>query len=149
VVVTADHGEAFGEHGMSWHGVELWEELVRVPWIMRVPGVAPRRVTTPRSQIDLAPTLLELLGLPPPRPPRRRVLGASLVGDLRGEYRGPRAAHLHRAPRGALQQPAARVVFGDPWKLTERGAGASSCTHLADDPGERTNLAATGPARRP
>ena len=38
-VVTADHGEAFGEHGMSWHGVELWEELVRVPWIMRVPGL--------------------------------------------------------------------------------------------------------------
>ncbi len=61
IIVTADHGEAFGEHGMFAHGFELWENLVRVPMFFVIPGVAPKRIDTPRSAIDLAPTILELL----------------------------------------------------------------------------------------
>ena len=60
VVVTADHGEAFGEHGTHWHGVELWEELVRVPLLIRVPGVAhregmrhPRRDAVAARHVDV------------------------------------------------------------------------------------------------
>jgi arylsulfatase A-like enzyme len=64
IIVTADHGEAFGEHGMFSHGFELWENLVRVPLFLVVPGAEPKRITTPRSTIDLAPTILELLGVP-------------------------------------------------------------------------------------
>ena len=60
IVVTSDHGEAFGDHGISWHGRELWESLIRVPLIISVPGVPPHRVPNKRSHIDLVPTLLEL-----------------------------------------------------------------------------------------
>ncbi len=68
IVVTADHGEAFDEHGMNWHGVDLWEPLVRVPLIAYVPGMKPHRIAEKRSLIDLVPTLLDVMGLPQPAP---------------------------------------------------------------------------------
>jgi arylsulfatase A-like enzyme len=66
IVVTSDHGEAFDEHGMSYHGVDLWEPVVRVPLVVYVPGAKPHRVKQKRSLVDLVPTLLDLMGLPAP-----------------------------------------------------------------------------------
>ena len=63
LIVTADHGEEFGEHGGRFHGKSVYEEMTRVPLLIRVPGVSGRRVNVPIGQIDLAPTLLSLLGL--------------------------------------------------------------------------------------
>ncbi|HEX4515489.1 MAG TPA: sulfatase-like hydrolase/transferase, partial [Polyangiaceae bacterium] len=63
VIVTADHGEAFGEHGQFRHGFELWEPLVRVPLFFVIPGIAPKKIDVPRSAIDMAPTILELLSV--------------------------------------------------------------------------------------
>lgn len=60
VVIVADHGEEFGEHGHTGHGYSLHEECVRVPLIVRVPGLAARRVESVVPTIDLVPTLLEL-----------------------------------------------------------------------------------------
>ncbi|MCA9633532.1 MAG: sulfatase, partial [Myxococcales bacterium] len=80
VILSADHGECFGEHGHLKHGYELWEELIRVPLMIHVPGVAPRRIATPRSHLDLAPTILELMGYPRGEAMR----GVSLVGELEG-----------------------------------------------------------------
>ncbi|HEY6562669.1 MAG TPA: sulfatase-like hydrolase/transferase [Polyangiaceae bacterium] len=83
IIVTSDHGEAFGEHGMIRHGFELWEELVRVPLIVYVPGVAPRRIQERRSAIDVVPTLLELYGQKPPSGEGDDfVSGESLMPDL-------------------------------------------------------------------
>jgi len=80
ILVTADHGEAFGEHNQYNHGFEVWENLVRVPMFLVIPGVMPRRIDTPRSAIDLAPTILELFGLPR----QETHLGKSLVPELLG-----------------------------------------------------------------
>ena len=67
VVLIADHGEAFGEHGTYYHGHNLHEENVRVPFVMRVPGVPPRRLgNEPVSLLDLLPTMLNLARLPVP-----------------------------------------------------------------------------------
>jgi choline-sulfatase len=66
IIVTADHGEAFGEHGQLAHGFELWENLVHVPLMFVVPGLSPLHIDEPRSAVDLAPTILELLGVPQP-----------------------------------------------------------------------------------
>ncbi len=79
-IITADHGESFGEHGHLKHGYEVWEELVRVPLLIDVPGAKPRRIDTPRSHIDLAPTILELMGVP--EQPALR--GTSLKPELLG-----------------------------------------------------------------
>ncbi len=80
IVVTSDHGEAFAEHGMSWHGVDLWESLVRVPMLMYVPGMRPHRVPLKRGQIDVVPTLLDLMRVP--QPPPGELSGESLLPDL-------------------------------------------------------------------
>lgn len=86
IIVTADHGEAFGEHNMFSHGFELWENLVRVPMFFVVPGVSPRHIDTPRSAIDLAPTITELLGVPGDP----GFEGTSLVTELDGAPAEPR-----------------------------------------------------------
>jgi hypothetical protein len=62
VVVLSDHGEALGFRGYWLHGVFLWESLLRVPLVMRVPGVRPKRIDAPVSLADVAPTLSRFLG---------------------------------------------------------------------------------------
>ena len=65
IVFTADHGEHLGEGGLQFHGTTLHAALTRVPLLVFVPGMAPRRVATPISLVDLAPTLTAILGVPP------------------------------------------------------------------------------------
>ncbi len=65
VVLFADHGEEFYDHGGLAHGHTLHEELLRVPLVLKAPGLAPGRVAEPVSLLDVSPTLLELLGLEP------------------------------------------------------------------------------------
>lgn len=88
IIVTADHGEAFGEHNQFNHGFEVWENLVRVPMFFVVPGALPRHIDTPRSALDLAPTILELFGVSPP--PEAAFEGKSLVPELLGGVAEPR-----------------------------------------------------------
>ncbi|MEO5896724.1 MAG: sulfatase [Vicinamibacterales bacterium] len=80
VVVAADHGESLGDHGERDHGIFVYESVLRVPLIMRVPGVAPRRVADVVRLVDVMPTVLDLLGVPCPP-----INGASLVGMLHGK----------------------------------------------------------------
>jgi arylsulfatase A-like enzyme len=80
VIVTADHGEAFGEHKQWRHGFELWEPLVRVPLFFYGPGLVGRRIASPRSCVDLAPTVLEIFGVQVPKTMRGRSLLSEFVG---------------------------------------------------------------------
>ena len=80
IVLTADHGEAFADHGMNWHGQEIWESLIRVPLVVYVPAPKPRRVSVKRSHIDVAPTMLEIMGGPPDEDGELR--GTSLLTDV-------------------------------------------------------------------
>jgi membrane-anchored protein YejM (alkaline phosphatase superfamily) len=65
VVVTGDHGEAFGEHGMFCHGVRLDDEQINVPLIMHLPGGGHRRIDRLTVHQDILPTLLSFLGASP------------------------------------------------------------------------------------
>ena len=80
IIVSADHGEAFGEHNQFSHGFELWDNLVRVPLFFAVPGAAHREIDAPTSAIDVAPTILDLFGLPP----EPTFEGQSLVPEIFG-----------------------------------------------------------------
>jgi len=66
LIVAADHGEAFGEHGHTQHGGSLYEEQIRVPILIRVPGRAARVVDQRVSLVDLGPTILDLFQQPTP-----------------------------------------------------------------------------------
>jgi len=65
VIVTADHGEAFGEHGRFGHHPYPYEELLRVPLIIAGPSIEPTTSSQQVSLLDLAPTILDLVGLEP------------------------------------------------------------------------------------
>jgi arylsulfatase A-like enzyme len=80
IVVTADHGEEFGEHGMTRHGFEVWNTLVHVPLMIVAPGAAPRHIDATRSDVDLAPTILELFGVEAPP----AFEGKSLLAEVYG-----------------------------------------------------------------
>ncbi len=81
VVLLSDHGEAFGEHGLVGHGAGGHEEQLRVPFVLRGPGIPPgRRIAEPVSLIDVAPTLLDLMNVPGPR----EVDGVSLRTAITG-----------------------------------------------------------------
>lgn len=79
-VVSADHGEEFGDHGGRYHGTTVYEEQVRVPLVVVAPGVAPSVVNTPVQTVDLLPTTLAALDVPQPARVRGRDLGALLAG---------------------------------------------------------------------
>lgn len=80
IVVTGDHGEGFGEHGIDLHGYHLYAPQTKVPLIARVPGTAPRQVTTPVAHIDIMPTVVNLLG----GRPDPEMQGRSLLGLIAG-----------------------------------------------------------------
>ena len=94
LVVTGDHGEGFGEHGVTEHGFDLYAAQTKVPFIVRVPGLPARKVQAPAGHVDIAPTLLNLAraGTDP------AFLGRSLVGDLAG---GPAAGSAPPPPSSA------------------------------------------------
>jgi len=85
VVVTSDHGEEFGEHGGVQHAQTIYEEVLHVPLILRAPRLVPAgvRVPGPVSLVDLLPTVLDLLGIPPPPATDGRSL-VPLLRDPRG-----------------------------------------------------------------
>jgi len=139
VIVTADHGEEFGDHGGRYHGTSVYEEQVRVPLIVWAPGlVKPKRIWEPVQLVDLLPTVLAALDIP--RPPR-----------LRGRDLGPLLAG--RAPEGpgfayAETDDQAMVASGSLRLVCARRIGACQLFDLASDPGEQRDLASARPADR-
>lgn len=80
VVVSADHGEAFGEHGSTHHGTTVHDEQIHVPLVIEGEGIAARRVATVVQTIDIAPTIASALGMPRPPRFRGRDLGPFVAG---------------------------------------------------------------------
>ena len=75
IIVTADHGEAFGTHELFGHGELLYDELLHVPLIVRAPGAnGPRTVDTPQETKDIFHTVLSLLGVEAPAASRYNLL---------------------------------------------------------------------------
>jgi arylsulfatase A-like enzyme len=141
IIVSADHGEAFGEHGMHRHAFELWNVLTHVPLFIRLPGTAPRRIDVPRSHIDLAPTIVELLG----RHVSSDFAGKSLVSELYGEDPGPRPVLLD-LPADSNNAPRRALIDGNFKLLVFEDTGKRMLFDLAADPGELDDLSRKRPA---
>jgi len=142
VIVTSDHGEAFGEHGLYRHGFELWEELVRVPLIVYVPGVEPRRIAVRRGAIDIVPTILELFGLDtPPANETGALRGVSLLPDVLappGYAPKPRVVYIDM-PAGPYND-SREAYIEDDMKVITSGPRALGLFDLKADPGEKKDL---------
>ena len=108
IIITADHGEGFGEHDHYRHAYQVWEALVRVPLFIRVPGAKPRRIEIPRGHIDLAPTIAALMGLKN----RDDFRGQSLLPEIFGAPAAQRPV-LVDLPRCDLMDRRRAFVEGD------------------------------------
>jgi arylsulfatase A-like enzyme len=150
IVLTSDHGEALGEHGIPFqHGWEIWEPLVRIPLVVYVPGISPHHVPVKRSAIDLVPTVLDVMRLPPP--PAGDLSGESLLPDLRRD--GPGVTYEERdvyldMPDGPYTHMRRGIIHGATpgMKLVSLGGKQYQLYDLASDPDEREDLAGD-PAR--
>ena len=104
IAITSDHGETFWEHGDAWsHGLATYQTTVRIPLILRLPGgrLAGTRISAPVSNVDVKPTLLALLRLPPPGP----LEGRSLIPLLEGRESAPRPVFSEGpVPDGSLER---------------------------------------------
>ena len=138
VIVTADHGEGFGEHGERGHGLLLYEETLHVPLVIAAPGMRKTRIATPVSLVDIFPTVADLLHIKRPA----AVQGHSLMPLIAG-------ATKHDTPVYA-ETMYPRLRFG--WsELTSLRQGARKYIDspkpelydLAADPPEKNNLPTT------
>ena len=138
VAVLGDHGEAFYEHGFGAHGSQLFDEVTHVPLIIHVPSRAPSRDTLPASSIDVMPTILGILGLPP-------------HPSYQGIDLADRAARPDR-PLFTLTQTAMADEVGieqDQWKLLyDLRHSSGRLFDLRNDPGETHDVGAQFPAQR-
>ncbi|HEV8320642.1 MAG TPA: sulfatase [Myxococcota bacterium] len=139
LVVTADHGEEFLEHGSVGHGHALYDEIIHIPLLLRHPGTVPagRVVRSPADQADLAPTLLAAAGLPA----EPRFMGMSLWGWVRG------AAPVEPLPGFSEFTTIASAVRAGRYKLIKFHSRDKKeyLYDLASDPGETKNVAVERP----
>lgn len=146
LIITSDHGEEFLEHGDVLHGRTVYEEMLRVPLLVRGPGV-PRglRVGAPTALVDVMPTMLRAAGVAPP---------PDLDGrDLRLRWRAPE--HFLEAPvfaevdpRSLSRKPArslTAVRVGTLKLIHDRELNTSELFDLSSDPDERLDRAAARP----
>ena len=134
VIVVGDHGEAFGRHGQYVHASKIYEENVHVPLILINPSLFHgERFTQVGGLIDVAPTILDLVGLTPP-----------------AEWQGRSLWSQDRSPRAYFFAPWSQYLFG--FRENDRKVIYNASDHhvevydLAADPQETTNLAAQSPA---
>jgi arylsulfatase A-like enzyme len=146
VAVTADHGEALGDHGQPYHSTDLYDSQIHVPLVFAGPGITPKHVVEPVGLIALAPTLLDLAGLVPPGMPQMdgESFAAVVLGtraeDPQGGYAFSAMIQDRSAPVGS------RAVIRGPWKLIETRRGFELYDRRAD-PTESRNLATSRPEK--
>lgn len=132
ILLVSDHGQEFRDHGVSNHGHALWEELLSVPALLKLPGNARAgtRVAGVSSMADLLPTVLTALGIESP---------VGLAGSDLLSPDGPPADRTLVADLRVDRQQMAAVRRG-PWKLIVEEGSEERLFHLDRDPGERRNL---------
>jgi choline-sulfatase len=136
ILFLSDHGEMLGERGL-WFKMNFFEGSARVPLMISAPGLAPGRIETPVSTIDVTPTLCDLAGIS-----MAEVMpwtdGTSLLPLAQGEERNTPVAMEYAAEGTVTPMVALRLGV---WKYIRCPADPEMLFDLADDPGERRNLA--------
>jgi arylsulfatase A-like enzyme len=136
IVLTSDHGELLGAHGLYMKNVGAFEEVYNIPLIVAGPGISEGQTSDARIGLhDLAPTLLELCGMPPIGDADSRSAAPALAEPSRdGAYRDGSAEYA-----GGRYWLTQRVIWYDQWKLVWNGFDEDELYNLEEDPHELTN----------
>lgn len=135
LVVTADHGEEFFEHGGFEHNITLYDEMLRVPLLIKAPGLRPGLREIQSQSVDVAPTLACAAGAQVPR-------------DLAGADIGPALQGGASEPIAFAERPGERYAIRTrEWKLISTLEGHDELYHLSVDPHERVNVVQANPQR--
>ncbi|HJQ68958.1 MAG TPA: sulfatase [Blastocatellia bacterium] len=155
IVVMADHGESLGERGMYKHSAVLYNDQIRIPMIIHMPGQAARRVSTHVSSVDLGSTILSAVGIAPPA----EYAGTNLMPLIRGEQlmrppvygeqtRGQESPYVPRYRGVHPESKKYMVVTQDGYKLIyNRNYVTFELFDLNRDPREQHNLYDREPER--
>lgn len=140
VILLADHGEEFREHGKKHHGHQLYQESIWIPLIVKYPGVKPKKVATPVGLVDVFPTILDLTGL---EHPRDSLQGQSLLHTAASpESSDSRPIFTMLADRTAKPTHHLKGVILGHYKLIwDMTNDSEELFDLDSDPRERKNLA--------
>ncbi len=139
IILTADHGEAIGDHGRLGHVHYLYESLLQVPLIVVAPGHVPEGLVVDQSVslIDILPTIAELVGFSVPE----GIRGRSLVPLMQPGGVLPDRPHVALTARPEAASDLEAIIV-DGWKLIrKRETGQVALFDLSADPGELTDLA--------
>ena len=143
VIVAADHGESLREHGFIGHNVQLYDETIHIPLIVRLPG-GPRgsRRKELVDLLDVAPTVADVFGALGQAGSEREFRGRSLLPVIAGASGKPAvlARTVWDRPIYALRDAAFKLVY-------DTRTGATELYDLAADPGETRNVASVDPLR--
>ena len=137
IIITSDHGEAFGEHKHHFHGQTLYEEILRVPLIIRVPGLNHVKVDTPVELIDIAPTVLDALKIEIPEEFRGRSLVAAMLDPKALAAQPVYAEHLACRSWDKEMRVLVDGQYKIYWRVTE---GLFELYDLKADPGEQNDI---------
>jgi choline-sulfatase len=145
IVVTGDHGEGLGEHGIMAHGYDLYAPQTKVPLIVRVPGLRSGRVKAPVGHVDIAPTLINLAGSPPQKTFQGRSM-VDLLADIRGSSPPPEYVFQEvsfppeppRFPSHVERRALASATHHLIWHQVPENT--VFCFDLRNDPGENRDL---------
>ena len=146
VVVTADHGESLGEHGIEYSHAGVFEPSLRIPLVIHAPDLAPLRSDAPVTSLDVAPTLAELTGATLHHTPSGRSLVPLLSGEVE-EAEAPEVfVHQGAHNRGvAARQGRWKLIW--PIQVVSPLPGEPLLFDLSADPEELENLAEEHPER--
>lgn len=136
-VITSDHGEAFNEHDYYFHGQTLYNTVLNVPLLIRVPGWFSMDIDGPVSVVDIPPTLLDLLGLNIPGEYDGQVLTDVLLGR---DDVPDRPVFGELLPYTAFEEHHRAVINGDDKLIVDFTHGIEELYDVGDDPLEQNNL---------
>ena len=142
VAVAADHGDEFKEHGNYYHSKNLYNQVLRVPLVIHLPGAAPRVVDAPVSLADLGPTLVDLVGLTGPSGQNGRSQAAAVRG-AGDPVRRPVLSEL--IPGDGSERNLIAVTDGCDKLIWDRDANTYQLFSICRDPADAVDRAAADP----
>ncbi len=142
IIITADHGEEFFEHDQFTHGHNLFQETIRIPLIVKLPGNSQKKVVERLvNLVDIMPTITELLNIIPPE----QTLGKSLLKREGALFEIKKAVYSEDAPEYTFSEldymSTLKIIMTPEWKyIYDYNNKTGQLYNLKSDPSELNNL---------